>query len=243
MRRATQAGDSPGATPLARQASVVGGILTIWLATDWPLGALGAGYLLSVHTVSFVLLALVAPPLLLLGWPAGSSSPASGVGWAVAWATRPLPALALFNVVLMVTHLPPVVDGLMPRQLGAFAIDLAWVLAGLAYWSPVVRPGGHGMLLSYPKRMLYLFGGTILPTVPAAFMTFSDYPIYGLYELAPRVAAITAKDDQQVAGLTMKIVGDLPFWFAFALVFFSWARAESENDRTKTVPKVPEPSV
>ncbi|NNG15659.1 MAG: hypothetical protein HKM89_04195, partial [Gemmatimonadales bacterium] len=26
------------------------GIVALWSATDWPLGALGAGYLLSVHT-------------------------------------------------------------------------------------------------------------------------------------------------------------------------------------------------
>jgi cytochrome c oxidase assembly factor CtaG len=228
LRRAEERDPGVRSAGNLRVASYLGGVLTIWLATDWPLGALGASYLLAVHTVSFILLALVAPPLLLLGWPAIEQEPStSSIRKAIRLTTRPLLTLSIFNVVLLVTHLPPVVDGLMPLQLGAFAIDMAWLLAGLAFWFPVVRLGDSGEILSHPKRMLYLFAGTLLPTVPAAFMIFSNYPIYGLYELAPRVHDITARDDQQVAGLTMKIIGDLPFWLAFGLVFFRWAREES----------------
>jgi cytochrome c oxidase assembly factor CtaG len=216
----------------AQIGSFLTAVLVIWAATDWPLGALGASYLLTVHTISFILLALIAPPLLLYGWPSappGHTGSTSWLGKTARFITRPLLALAIFNLVLLVSHLPPVVDGLMPLQLGSFAIDMAWLLGGLTFWFPVVRPGEGGVILSYPKRMLYLFAGTLLPTVPAAFMTFADYPIYGLYELAPRVHDISARDDQQVAGLTMKIIGDLPYWLAFALVFFRWAREESDG--------------
>ena len=45
------------------------GIIALWIATDWPLGALGAGYLLSVHTVQYLLYTFVAAPLILLGLP------------------------------------------------------------------------------------------------------------------------------------------------------------------------------
>src|SRR5512143_719046 len=45
------------------------GLICIWLALDWPIGILGAGYLASVHTVTYILLALVAPPCLILGIP------------------------------------------------------------------------------------------------------------------------------------------------------------------------------
>src|SRR5262245_49796159 len=34
----------------------VAGLFSIWLALDWPIGALGAGYLSSFHTVTYILL-------------------------------------------------------------------------------------------------------------------------------------------------------------------------------------------
>ena len=48
--------------------------------------------------------------------------------------------------------------------------------------------------------------------------------LYAVYELAPRAFDLPAHSDQQIAGLTMKIIGDLPLWFAFGVIFFRWAR-------------------
>lgn len=50
-------------------ASFSSGLLVLWAALDWPLGPLGASYLASVHVLQFLLIALVAPPLLLAGLP------------------------------------------------------------------------------------------------------------------------------------------------------------------------------
>ena len=52
-------------TPL--HPAAIAGLFVLWLALDWPLGALGAGYLASVHMLQFQLIALVAAPLLLRG--------------------------------------------------------------------------------------------------------------------------------------------------------------------------------
>jgi putative membrane protein len=43
------------------------GWVVLWLASDWPLATLGAGYLASAHMVQYMLYTLVATPLLLLG--------------------------------------------------------------------------------------------------------------------------------------------------------------------------------
>src|SRR5690606_16507244 len=43
----------------------------LWLVLDWPVGALGAGYLASVHMLQFLVMVLVAPPLLLCGLAVG----------------------------------------------------------------------------------------------------------------------------------------------------------------------------
>lgn len=209
------------------------GVLSLWLASDWPVGALGSGYLLSLHTVQWILYALVAPPLLLLGvprqgWVALAARPRAGALLRF-WA-QPLPGLLAFNFSLLGTHLPRVVDTLRPWQAGSFAIDMVWLLGGLALWWPVIAPRPEiGRLRDLPA-IAYLFAATIVPTVPAAFMTFSAAPLYGLYELAPRVSGLTALDDQRTAGLLMKGVGDPILWLAMSILFFRYARAEKAAD-------------
>jgi putative membrane protein len=209
-------------------ASYLAGVLALWAATDWPIGALGAGYLLSAHTVTYILLALVAPPLLWLGLPRNQWAANAGPG--VRLLARPLPALMIFNATLVLTHLPGFVDGWMRSQWGSFGTDLAWLASGLILWWPVLAPNPAVSPLSQGAQMGYLFVASILPTVPAMFLVFASYPVYGLYELAPRVTPIlTAGTDQQLAGLIMKVIGDIPLWIGFAAVFFSWARREHRD--------------
>lgn len=209
------------------------GVLSLWLASDWPVGALGSGYLLSLHTVQWILYALVAPPLLLLGvprqgWIALAARPRAG-SLLRFWA-RPLPGLLAFNLSLLGTHLPRVVDTLRPWQAGSFAIDMVWLLGGLALWWPVIAPRPEIARLRDLPAIGYLFAATIVPTVPAAFMTFSAAPLYALYELAPRVSGLSALDDQRTAGLLMKGVGDPILWLAMSILFFRYARAEKLAD-------------
>jgi putative membrane protein len=213
---------------IGQTAAYLSGTLALWLATDWPIGALGAGYLLSAHTVTYILLALIAPPLFWLGLPrehwAANDRPL------VRMLAQPLPALVIFNATLVLTHLPGFVDGWMRSQWGSFGTDLAWLLSGLVLWWPVLAPNPAVSRLSRGAQMGYLFVASILPTVPAMFLVFASYPVYGLYELAPRVTPIlTADTDQQLAGLIMKVIGDIPLWIGFAAVFFSWARRESRD--------------
>ncbi len=207
----------------------VTGLLCIWVALDWPVGALGAGYLATFHTITYILLSLVAPPCMLLGIPGAAvrRGLAHRVGSPlIRGLARPLAALTIFNVILLVTHVPAIVDGAMSSQLGALTIDLAWFLGGIALWWPVLAPAPDACRMGRPMKMAYLFAATLVPIIPSAFLTFAEYPLYATYELAPRIfEKLTAQQDQQVAGLIMKLVGDLPIWFAFGVVFFRWAKA------------------
>jgi putative membrane protein len=119
----------------------VGGLIVLWAALDWPIGALGAGYLASVHMLQFLLMALVAPPLLVLGPSREALALLERPGRLRALVRRlvaPVPALVFFSVTVLVTHLPPIVDALMTTQLGSMLIDLLWIAAGCVYWWPLV---------------------------------------------------------------------------------------------------------
>jgi putative membrane protein len=205
--------------------------LLILLATlDWPIGKLGAGYLASVHTLQFLLLTLFAGPALLRSIPPDGwlrlAPPGSRRRRLLQFQAKALPGLIAYNVIVITTHFPAVVDTLMGTQLGSFAVDSSWLIAGMILWWPIAAPPEFRRLGMFAK-MGYLFGATVVPTIPAMMMVFSDWPLYQLYELAPRVwPHFSANEDIQLAGLSMKLLGDLPLWIATAVVFFSESRRE-----------------
>ena len=206
------------------------GVVTVWLALDWPLGPLAAGYLASAHALQFLLVAFIAPPLLLLGarqgltawWSDGASRRLSGR--AVALLTQPLMAAVLFNVVTITTHVPAVVDGSMPTQVGAFAIDLFWLLGGIVFWWPMVVSVPERQLFGGGAKVLYLFLGTVFHTGIAIAMLMRDYPMYAVYELAPPMSGLSALDDIMVAGGIMELAGSAIIFGIMTVMFFRWSR-------------------
>ncbi len=120
------------------------GVAVLDAALDWPVGSLAAGYLASAHALQFLLVVLIAPPLLLIGvrrgveqrWPRDPSRRRL-----LSTVLNPLAGAIAFNAIIVATHVPRVNDTLMASQLGAFAIDLAWLIAGLWFWWPLDRAG------------------------------------------------------------------------------------------------------
>jgi cytochrome c oxidase assembly factor CtaG len=202
------------------------GVLCVWSATDWPIAGLGAGYLLTAHTIQYLMLGLAGPALLVLGvppdrWERLLAEP--GRAAVVTWLTHPVVALAGFTVILVATHLPAVLDRLMASQRGSFAFDMMWLLGGILLWLPVLAPP---LALPVPARVGYLAIAAVPHAIPAAFLVFSDYPLYRRFELAPRVAGIAAGVDQQIAGAVMNVGSMLVLGVAFTLTFFHMARRE-----------------
>ena len=220
-----------GAAPAQRGYFVAGGAL-LWIALDWPLGTLG-GYLAAAHAGQYLLLALSAPAFLLLGLrdalearvPAGSRADRI-----LRFLAHPAPGFIGYNLILLSTHFPDVVDGLMASQAGSFGLDMAWLASGFFLWWPVCAPIRY-QRLSAPLQMVYLFVQTVPATLPSAFLVFADYPLFRLYELSPRVhPSLNPMYDNQVAGLLMKVVGDPIVWVGIAVIFFRWAGAERRAD-------------
>jgi putative membrane protein len=207
------------------------GLATLWIGADWPIGVLASGYLLSVKTLQYLLIGYIAPGLILLGTPRWllRRMIQGRVAFAVARALiRPLIPLAVVNGVLVATHLPVVVDNLSGSQLWTFLVDVVVIAAGFIFWWPALGLLPELKPMSYGARIGYLGLNVFLPTVPASFFTFSQYPIYALYELAPRVSGISAVADQRVAGLIMKTCGGALLFATMTVMFFRWYRHEAD---------------
>jgi putative membrane protein len=209
------------------------GVVALWVALDWPVGLLAAGYLLSARTAQYLLLVLVAAPLLLLGsprWLLRRLIRGRAAFRVARYLSRPLVPLLVYNVVLVAMHLPPVVEAARGSPLVTFTLDMLTVASGLIFWWPALGRLPELKPMGYPGRIGYLLLSVFLPTVPAVFFTYARYPIYALYEFAPRVHGISAVTDQQVAGLMMKTVGGLILFTTMSVMFFRWHRIEQEQE-------------
>lgn len=209
-----------------------GGVAVIALATVWPLHDLAEHYLLSMHMVQHLLLSLVAPPMLLLGMPSWllrrilAPRPIKAMARQL---TRPFIALVLFNAVIVITHWPAWMDLSLKNQ--SFHLITHALLFGSAtlMWWPVVSPLPEMPTLSYPGRMLYLFLQSIVPTVPASFLTFGSTPLYSFYAHVPRIWGWSTITDQTISGLIMKLVGGFLLWTVIAVIFFKWYQVEQRE--------------
>ena len=211
------------------------GVAVLALVSEWPIGALGAGYLATVGILRYVALTFVVAPLLLAAvptWLLDRWLPHGSARWtAVRWLTRWPVALLVFNAVLIGTHLPAAIDALKVFQLGSFAVDAAHLFAGLVWWFPAMRREPDRGAIREPLRAFYLFASSILMFVPATFLAFSPLPLYGLYELAPPLwLGFDPVSDQQLAGVLMNVVGGLALWTVIAIGFMRWAKAEERAD-------------
>lgn len=211
------------------------GVVAAWAVTDWPFGTLAAGYLASAHVVQYLVYVFVAAPLLLLGIPEWMArrvlAQIRGYG-AVRALARPLRAAALFNIVMVVTHSPVVVDTVRSSAPGAFLLDLVWLASGVLVWIPVCGPLPELRVRSSPLRIGYLWlAAGFLTWVPGSFLVFADFPLYRTYELAPRALGLDAVTDQRIAGLAMKL-GPAPIvWGAITVMWWRWAQATSAPAR------------
>jgi cytochrome c oxidase assembly factor CtaG len=213
----------------------VAGVAAIAVVSEWPIGALGAGYLATLGIVRYIGITFVAAPLLISGvpsWLLDRWLPHGTVRWTlVRWLTRWPVALLLFNAVLFGTHLPGTIDTLKVYQLGSFAVDAAHLIAALVWWFPAMRREPERGAIREPLRAFYLFASSMLMFVPATFLAFSPLPLYGLYELAPPLwLGFDPVRDQQLAGVLMNVVGGLVLWTVIGIGFMRWAKAEERRD-------------
>jgi cytochrome c oxidase assembly factor CtaG len=220
------------------------GTALVWAGLDWPLGTLGAGYLLTAHAVQLLLLVYVAVPILLTGVPSGWLDHVHGhppVERLLRAATHPAVAALASSAVFVGSHVPFVLDTVRPSQLGSCALDIAWLVAGLLLWWPVVLAVPARPWFSAPVKILYLFLSSLPCTGIGMVLTLTTLPLYALYELAPRVHDISARADQQAAGILMWVVAHLMTLAAISVVFFQWAgrdRAAARADDAATAPVV-----
>ena len=211
------------------------GLLTLWVASDWPVHDIAEQYLYSVHMSQHLLLSFVAPPLFLLGTPTWLARlvVGSGRGYGVLRrVARPVPATLAFNAVVVFSHWPVVVNASVSNPVLHYLVHVAVVLTALLMWLPVAGPLPE-LRFSLPVQMIYLFLQSIIPTVPAGWLTFADAAVYDSYDIPFRLFGLSVTHDQQIAGMQMKVLGGVFLWTVIAVLFIRFATRAGEDDRAR----------
>src|SRR5205085_4313763 len=135
------------------------------------------------------------------------------------------------NVVLVLTHWPVVVNNSLSNAPLHFSLHAIRLLSSLIVWMPVISPMPELARLAPLPRCIYLFAWSVVPTIPASFLTFGAHPLYKVYDHLPKLWGATALEDQQIAGLIMKLGAGMLLWALIAVIFFRWAADEERHNR------------
>jgi len=212
------------------------GVISLAIAADWPMHDIAEEYLYSVHMLQHLLITFFIPILFLQATPEWLARLVLGGGdqerTFLGKLAKPVVAGVIFNMLAALTHWNGIVQ--LSADSGPFhyAIHLVMFSSALLMWLPVLGPLPE-LRLSAPAQMIYLFLMSIIPTIPAAWLTFADNPVYPAYDTVDRLWGISVVDDQQAAGFVMKILGGFFLWTLIAVRFFRWAASEGESDRQR----------
>lgn len=212
----------------------IAAILMLWLASDWPVHDIAEEYLYSVHMFQHMVLSYFMPPLVLLAIPKWLFESVFGHGRArrvISFLAKPVIAGVAFNLIVMITHIPDVVNRSVSNAPMHYGLHVALVLTALLVWMPICGPDRQLHLQSGGK-MIYLFLMSVVPTVPAGWLTFAEGAVYKHYDIPVRVWGLSVTTDQQLAGAIMKIGGSFFLWAIIIYVFFKRFTPEFSGDRS-----------
>ncbi|MGA8656277.1 MAG: cytochrome c oxidase assembly protein [Chthoniobacterales bacterium] len=209
-----------------RLVSFTFGLMVLFVAISSPLDAF-AGLLLEVHMIQHLLLTMVAPPLMLLGFPylpILSGLPRRVTREALApfltwppfkrfcrWLTNPAVCWSSFVAISLGWHLPVFYE-LTLRSSGWHTFEhICFLAAGLLFWWPIVQPWPSHRRWPRWAMIPYLLLADLQNTALSAFFSFSDRVLYPTYEKVPQMGNLTPLADQNIAGAIMWIVGAVAY--------------------------------
>jgi len=213
--------NGPAITTKQRNAFIAG-VLLLWLASDWPVHDIAEEYLYSIHMFQHMVLSYFMPPLILLAipkWMFDAVLGADRVRKTFNWLAKPVIAGVLFNAIVMITHIPQIVNRSVSNAPLHYSMHVLLIVTALLVWVPICGPDRRLHLQSGGK-MIYLFLMSVVPTVPAAWLTFAEGAVYKHYDTAVRVWGLSVTTDQQIAGAIMKTGGAIFLWSIVVFLFF-----------------------
>ncbi|OXM13531.1 cytochrome c oxidase assembly factor CtaG [Paenibacillus herberti] len=240
-----------------QQVMTVSGIVLLYMAQGGPMNLLGH-MMFSFHMANMSISYLIAPPLIIMGIPAYAWRSAFRARFwkRLSPVMNPIFTLVLFNVLFSFYHLPNVQDYVMTRYWLHEGFNLLLLIAAMIMWWQITCPVPEWTRLNGLRKMAYVFASGVLLTPACALIIFADESLYAVYN-NPVVWAqamsycvsgdtawllqkfegpmffnlFSAKEDQQIGGILMKLVQEIMYGCILVFIFRQWYSQENaEND-------------
>jgi len=147
---------------------------------------------------------------------------------------HPLIAFVLFNIALIVWHIPSIYDAALANNLIHALEHLSLLACAILLWWPIFSPLPEMPRLAPPLQLLYLFLLGVVQTPLFAMITFSDRVLYQSYVDAPPIWGLSPLADQILGGVLMKVGGMGVFFGLTVFIFFKWFNREEAQERWKS---------
>jgi putative membrane protein len=238
LRRAgAGARSADGPTRDALRALAFGaGLAVLLIALVSPIDRLGEERLFTMHMTQHLLLADLAPILLLLGLSRAFLRPAvrrlRPVEEALGPLAHPATALALYVGLMWLWHVPAMYDLALEHPWAHALEHASFLTAGLAFWWYLIEPVPPRHRVTGPWALAYLASAKVLMGLLGLLLAFSPDVIYDAYESAPRTWGLSPLEDQNVGGLVMMVEQSIVLVIAFA-VFFARMLERSEAEQRR----------
>ena len=196
----------PGARRDRRLLLWLTGVLVIFVSLESAVDVIGDNYLFSMHMAQHLLLAMVGPPLMILGLPPQTIDALRG-GWAgrvVRVMVNPFFAGPTYFLVLIGWHWPPFFDYALTHPVLHILQHLSFIAVGLLFWWAVVvhRPGERWNL-SVLGEVAYLTVGALPAVVVGLTVALLPHAVYRFYLHRAPLLGMTALADQRLGGIIM----------------------------------------
>ena len=201
------------------------GVAFIAVSVNSPIETLAVHYLLLAHLVQNALLADLAPPLVMIGLngPMWEAFDRRTPGFLKVFENLGL-ALFLWLGAWYFVHLAPVYEYALRHPQWLNVEHLALMLAGFVFWAPVVRAQWRER--SPAVLVPYLLVAFVAASALGLAFTFVPHAFYDYYRDTPRLAGISAVEDQNLGGIAMTAEQSLVFLTAIAYVLLLLADRE-----------------
>ena len=208
-------------------------VLTFLIGSLWPVHDVSEDSMYFVHMAQHLAFINVMALFIVMSvpsWLARWIIVRKHVLPVVRFATRFIPATILFNLLIVFFHWPAVVTLTIENGLIHFLAHLTMVISFVIIWMVIVSPAPEIRRPTPIVQMLFLFLQSVIPTIPASFLTFGSKPLYKIYVGLPKMFSMSALEDQRTAGLVMKLGSGLLIWGVIAVIFFRWSAWESRRE-------------
>jgi putative membrane protein len=214
----------PSLFPRWRLGCFLGGLFSLWIALGSPLDTLN-DRLLFLHMAQHMVLMLVVPPLLLLGYPTvpllrglprslvrhglGPLFRSGALRKVLRLLTKPIVAWIAMNAAFIGWHLPRPYELALRVEAWHEVEHVSFLLTSLLFWFPIIQPWPSVSQGSRWRLLPYLLTTDIVNTILAAVLSFSNHLIYPSYAAKSLIYGISPLNDQAGAGALMWVIGSI----------------------------------